>query len=130
MFQVTALYASLLSFYFIALTFWVVRGRWKFKVGLGSGESKELEKRIRVHGNFAEFIPLALILLALLEGQGKVEQLYLHIFGFALILSRVLHNIGLSASAGTSKGRVYGTGVMIILIVVMALLNILSSTLW
>ena len=62
--QITAIYASLLAIFYIVLSFRVARRRMRFQVGLGTGQNIELERAIRIHGNFGEYIPLALLLLA------------------------------------------------------------------
>ena len=61
---VTALYASLLALVFLGLSFNIIRLRRLLRVGVGDGGEKELSKAIRIHGNFSEYMPLALILLA------------------------------------------------------------------
>ena len=120
---ITAFYGSLLALLFIALSFNVIRLRFKLKVGVGDGGERSLTKAIRIHGNFAEYMPLALILLAGYELSGA-DSLWLHILGSVLFISRVLHAIGLSKSIGTSKARVLGTLVMFIVLFLLAIANI------
>jgi uncharacterized membrane protein YecN with MAPEG domain len=50
----TALYAALLALFYIVMSFKVVGKRRKYQVGIGSNGEMELERAIRVHGNFAE----------------------------------------------------------------------------
>jgi len=120
---ITAFYGSLLALLFIALSFNVIRLRFKLKVGVGDGGERSLTKAIRIHGNFAEYMPLALILLAGYELSGA-DSLWLHILGSVLFISRVLHAIGLSKSIGTSKARVLGTLAMFIVLLLLAITNI------
>jgi uncharacterized membrane protein YecN with MAPEG domain len=63
---------------------------------------------MRVQANFVEYVPLALLLLALLE-MGGLAKTWVWVFGSVLLVGRVLHAIGLSGSPGTSTGRFYGT---------------------
>ena len=51
---ITTLYAGILGVVLIALSFRVVQRRWRFKVGVGTGDNPELARAIRVHGNFIE----------------------------------------------------------------------------
>jgi uncharacterized protein len=104
---ITALYAGLLTILLIVLGVRVVLCRGASKLGLGEGDDSMLRKRVRVHGNAAENIPLALLLLLLLELIGTAPTV-LHGFGVVLVLARVLHASGLSRSAGYSFGRFYG----------------------
>lgn len=120
---ITAFYGSLLALCFIALSFNVIRLRFKLKVGLGDGGEEPLVKAIRAHGNFAEYIPLALILLAGFELSGT-DNLWLHILGSVLFLSRILHALGLSQSIGTSKPRAIGTLSMFSVLLILAIINI------
>ena len=120
---ITAFYASLLTLLFIALSINIIRLRFKLKVGLGDGGERPLIKATRIHGNFAEYIPLALILLASFELSGADSQ-WVHLFGGVLLLSRISHAIGLSKSIGTSMPRVIGTISMFIVLLVLSIVNI------
>ncbi|WP_226960715.1 MAPEG family protein [Thalassotalea sp. LPB0316] len=106
--DLTAFYGAILTLLYIALAINVIRMRFKHQVGLGDLGKIEVLKAIRIHGNFAEYIPLALLLMAFYEVNGGSEQ-WLHGFGIALIISRVLHAIGLSKSYKTSLPRAGGT---------------------
>lgn len=58
-----------------------------------------LRRKTRAHGNFIEYVPLALVLMAMLELSGGAP-LYLWIGGFALLTARMLHGIGQRFSDG------------------------------
>jgi uncharacterized membrane protein YecN with MAPEG domain len=62
----------------------------------------------RVQANFAEYVPLALVLLLLAE-LGAAPAAVLHGSALLLLASRLLHAWGLSRSPGRSFGRFYGT---------------------
>jgi uncharacterized membrane protein YecN with MAPEG domain len=106
MLKITGLYAAVLALFYVLLSARVIQLRFRDRVSLGAGESKELEKRIRIHGNFAEYVPFALLLIAILELQG-LPAWGLHAFGLTLIAGRLAHFYGLSQT-GRSKGRTYG----------------------
>lgn len=91
---VTALYAALCGFLVIALAANVVRYRLGKKVSLGDGGHKDVNRAIRAHGNTVEYIPLALILMALLEINGGGSTA-LHIYGIMLIVGRLLYAYGM-----------------------------------
>lgn len=92
---ITGLYAGILALIFMVLSVRVVMGRYKYKTSLGDGGHDELGLRVRVHGNFIEYVPLALILMAILDYQ-QVSVTLLHVLGIALIVGRVLHAIALT----------------------------------
>ncbi|HZH45981.1 MAG TPA: MAPEG family protein [Roseococcus sp.] len=94
---VTALYAALLALLFLALSVLVIRQRLEAKVALGLGKAEGLLRASRAHGNFAEYVPILLVLLLLLELGGSRPWL-LHALGAAILLGRVLHASGISRS--------------------------------
>ena len=121
--SITGLYASLLGLLFVGLAFNIIRLRLRFKVGIGDGGNEALEKAIRVHGNFAEYIPMALIMLGIYEINGA-NPMWLHILGAILFIGRVLHAIGLSKTSGVTKQRQIGMISLFIVLTVLAIENI------
>jgi uncharacterized membrane protein YecN with MAPEG domain len=107
-FAITSVYAALCGLLILLLAWRVVEVRGSAKIGLGDGGHEGLQRRIRVHANAIETIPITLILLALAEA-GGTPAWGLHLAGAALVVSRVLHAQGLSATAGRSFGRFWGT---------------------
>lgn len=105
---VTLLFASLLVLFKLVLLARVSMVRRSRNVGIGSGGDPLLQRRVRVHANFVEQVPVALLLMALLEMAG-LGRTWLWAFGALLLLGRLLHAAGLSRSAGYSSGRLLGT---------------------
>ncbi len=108
MIHITLLYAGLLGLLFLLLSFWVVKRRAQFKVMIGEGEAPELLAAIRTHGNFAEYVPLTLLLMALCELAGA-GGLWLHLGGGMLLAGRVLHAIGMQIPKAPNLPRLFGT---------------------
>lgn len=104
---ITAFYASLLAALLILLSVRVIAQRREARVEIGPGESKELLRRMRVHANFAEYVPFALVLLALAESL-KVPPPLLHLVGLLLLVGRGLHAYGLSQNPHILRLRVWG----------------------
>ncbi|QDH69467.1 MAPEG family protein [Marilutibacter alkalisoli] len=105
---VTLFFAALLALLNLVLMVRVSMVRRSSKIGIGSGDDRLLQRRIRVHANFIEQVPLALLLMALLELCG-LASIWLWALGAALLAGRILHAIGLSSSAGYSFGRFAGS---------------------
>jgi len=105
---ITALYAGLLGLLLLALAYWVVMQRARSEVELYDGGDERLGRAIRMHGNFIEYVPHALILMALVELNGAPGWL-VHVFGLALLVARLLHAYGLHQSSGRTQGRFWGT---------------------
>ncbi|HUO81602.1 MAG TPA: MAPEG family protein [Gammaproteobacteria bacterium] len=124
--HITSIYAALCGILMIALALRVTLARRRYRVGVGSGGEESLERAIRVHANFAEFVPLALILMLLAE-LGGVTGWLMHVFGITLVVSRLLHAWGLTRSGGESFGRMYGTLGTWALILVLAVLILLRQ---
>ncbi len=104
---ITALYAGLLAFVFVVLSFRTIGARRAAKVEIGDGSDLELLRRMRVHANFAEYVPIALTLMALAEAT-KANPLLLHAIGVTLLGGRVVHAYALSQSPHILSLRVAG----------------------
>ena len=104
---ITALYAGILGLMAVAIAFRCGMLRGRFDVSLGDGGHPELLLAIRRHGNFAEWVPLALILIGILELEGVTARA-IHALGAVLVLSRISHAVGLKADAMQSIGRLIG----------------------
>ena len=126
MLSITALYAGLLGLIFIILSYRVVGLRKSESIGIGDGGSDALQLACRVHGNFSEYVPIAVILLAALE-LNNWSALYIHALGASLVISRVLHAVGYSKTSGASFGRFVGVLLTWIVITALSGLNIYSS---
>ncbi len=95
---VTALYGSLNAILNIALANRVSNLRRRDKVGIGTGDSKDLELAVRIHANNAEFVPLAILMLLLAELCGG-SSLWLHVAGGLLLTARLSHAFGMPRPA-------------------------------
>ncbi len=104
---ITSFYAAILALLYVVLAALVIRQRFKHRVGLGTGTEPQLLQTVRMHGNFAEYVPFLLILVALLEVQ-QTPVWQLHLVAGLTLAGRVLHAIGLWHSSGTSLPRFLG----------------------
>jgi uncharacterized membrane protein YecN with MAPEG domain len=121
---ITAFYAGLLGVLMLVLAFRVVAVRRATAIGLGDGGNALLFSRIRIHGNAAEYVPLALLLMLMLEINGTSAG-WLHVLGLSLLIGRVAHAQGLSTSTGVSPGRLVGNVLTWSVILIAALKNVL-----
>ncbi|RRZ95874.1 MAPEG family protein [Erwinia sp. 198] len=95
--MVSALYVVLGALFIIKFSFDVVRLRRQYHVSHGDGGFYELQTAIRIHGNAVEYIPLALLLLVIMEMNGA-EMWMLHLTGLFFFLGRALHSYGMRTS--------------------------------
>src|SRR5690606_28136584 len=105
--EVTPAFAIPLALLAMGLVLRVVMLRRRYKVGIGSGEHRDLAKAVRAHANAMETIPLALVLMLIAELAGTNQTLLLA-GGSVLVVGRFLHAFGLSSHAGYSFGRFFG----------------------
>jgi len=115
---ITTFYAGIIGLLLLALSYHVVRNRWRAGVSLGAGEDRDLERAIRAHGNLIEYAPLILLLMALVETGGASPWL-IHGCGGLLVVSRVLHAAGLTGRRSVSPQRKWGVaGTWVVLLVI------------
>lgn len=107
MLTITPIYAAFLTFIFLFLSVRTLQQRRIAQVTLGNGEDKELIRRVRVHANFAEYVPIALIMAAFVEMQGA-HWILSHVVCFSLVIGRLSHAYGVSQSNENFKYRVFG----------------------
>ncbi len=88
-------YAAIFVFIFVLLAVQVIRLRQKYMVGIGAGGHVDLERASRVHANFAEYVPFAILLLGFMEMQRQSIWL-IHILAIALLVGRLVHAYGVS----------------------------------
>ena len=87
---VTPVYAGLLAFVYLYLTYSVMRLRQRKQLSVGDGGDPSFLRKMRAHGNFAEFVPIALLLMAMVELLG-VGAAVLHAIGGLLLAGRLTH---------------------------------------
>jgi len=114
MIPVTLLYAGLLGLLSVLLANQVLYVRLRPK----TMPAWKADATLRVQANFVENVPLALVLLYLVEVSG-VTPLAVHVFGCALVLFRVLHAWGMSRHEGANYSRLVGAQGTFLLLSVM-----------
>lgn len=118
--KIALLFAALHLLVLLVLLVPISRHRHRHRIGLGDGGDLALQRKIRVHANFIEHAPIALLMLALLELCG-LGAMWLWVFGAALLLGRAMHAAGLSRKPGYSFGRFWGTALTWGVLLAMAL---------
>ncbi len=103
----TGLYAALLGLLFVALSVRTLRLRRSLRIAVGDAGNAEMLRAMRVHANFAEYIPLALFLIYLSETQGA-NRILVHALCLALLIGRLSHSYGVSQSNENYRFRVAG----------------------
>ncbi len=105
--QVTPLYAALLSLLFLVLSFRTIGMRRQLQIGLGHKGDKQMIRRMRVHANFAEYVPLTLLLILMMELRGLPDW-SLHAAALSLLVGRIVHAYGVSQDKEDLRFRQVG----------------------
>ncbi|KAB1069877.1 glutathione S-transferase [Methylobacterium planeticum] len=98
----TAFYTGLFAMLYVGLSAWVVATRVNSDVLHGDGGNETLEKRIRAQGNFGEYVPFAVLLIALLEAGGSGHTLVQSLL-IVLLVARILHPFGMLAPKNSAQ---------------------------
>lgn len=126
MITATPIYAALLALLFIKLTLNVVKARRAARVAIGDGGNPALQRAIAVHNNFAQYVPLGLLLMLLVELQ-QAPLLFTHALGVALLIARAAHAYGVSQTHENFKIRKYSMLLTTGMLVVSALFLLANS---
>lgn len=118
----------MLSLLFLALSVRVIRSRRAGKVAIGAGGNRAVERAMRVHANFAEYVPLALLLMLIAEMSGYPRWI-VHVAGVSLLVGRILHAWGVSQEPEDFRWRTAGTGATFTVLGVLAAL-LLGAAVW
>jgi len=121
-YPLTLLTTSLLALIYLFLCINVVRYRRKAGVAIGVSDAS-LEQAFRAQANFAEYVPLALILFALLENAGASNFMMLGL-SVILITARILHAWGISGASPLGLGRTIGATATVLAILIMSIMGL------
>ncbi len=122
---VTPIYAVLLTALFLVLSYRVIAERRGNRFAYGNNDSPRIEAKIRAQANWAEYVPISLLLMLLAELQG-VSAAWLHATGLILLVGRVLHGYGMSFRPRVFWMRQVGLLLTVIAIPLAMVLNLLA----
>jgi uncharacterized membrane protein YecN with MAPEG domain len=105
--HVVLLYAALLAFVFVALSVRTLLMRRKLQIAIGDAGNQSMLRAIRAHSNFAEYVPLSLLLILFVEASGA-NPLFVHALGASVVAGRMSHAFGVSQIKEQYAFRVLG----------------------
>ncbi|HUY68790.1 MAG TPA: MAPEG family protein [Alphaproteobacteria bacterium] len=117
--QTTLIYAGLLGLLLVVLSFNVM-ANWVRVTGKGLATDREMRRAERILSSFVEYVPMALLLLALIELHGA-PPFVIHMLGGALVLARLLHAYGSNAIKGSGFLRFLGAQLTFLVLAVASL---------
>lgn len=106
---ITGFYLGILALLYVVLGLQVSRLRRGNRVVFGDGDNIKLRSAIRAHGNFAEYVPIIVLLAALLEMSG-LPAMRVHLLMGGLLLARLLHPLGMYVGPRSWQFQIYRVG--------------------
>jgi len=112
---ITFFYASILGLLLVGLANQVLYAR----VNAAKVPKWKPETTLRVQANFVENVPMALVLLYLLEVSGA-PHIWVHVLGTTLVIARAAHAWGLSTNPGATYARLFGAQMTFLLLSILS----------
>lgn len=116
--SITSAYLGLLALLYVVLGLQVSRLRRGNKVLFGDGGDIKLRSAIRAHGNFVEYVPIIVLMVAILEMSGTPAA-GVHLLMAALLVARLLHPLGMYVGPRTLQFQICRVGGILLTLLVM-----------
>ena len=116
-------FAAVFAVFFVLLLINVIRARRQHKLGIGARRNKSVERAMRVHTNFAEYVPFSFLLIVLLE-LNKTNAMLLFALCSMLLVGRLVHAFGVSMENERFIYRVSGMAMTFTVILIAAVANL------
>jgi len=126
--EITPIYAGILALFYVFLSARVIGLRRRLWISVGDKGNQQLLRRQRVHGNFAEYAPMCLILMIGLELMLAPVWL-VHGLGVMLLVGRVLHAYGIGREPESLTLRTIGMVLTFAALVIGGLASIIQAIL-
>jgi hypothetical protein len=123
---IVPIYAAIFAVMLVVLSIRVASMRGDVRIAIGDGGNIVLQRRIRVQGNFTEYVPMALLLFMFVELQGWPHWL-VHGLCLVLLAARLLHAFGIAQEPEDIRFRATGMATTALLFVVAAVLLLYSA---
>lgn len=107
--MISTFYAIAFGILFIALSVKTLRTRRRCQIAVGDGGNLEMLRAVRVHGNFTEYTPFALLLIFMLEFLWP-NAIVINALCITLLAGRLSHAWGVSEVQENFRFRVIGMG--------------------
>jgi uncharacterized protein len=116
--SITSAYLGILALLYLVLGLQVSRLRRGHRVLFGDGDNIKLRSAIRAHANFVEYVPLVVLMVAMLEMSG-LPAVQVHLLMGALLVARLLHPLGMYAGPRTLRFQICRVGGILLTLLVM-----------
>jgi uncharacterized membrane protein YecN with MAPEG domain len=116
--SITAFYLGILALLYAVLGLQVSRLRRGHRVLFGDGDNIKLRSAIRAHANFAEYVPIIVLMVVLLE-MSRLPPIGVHLLMAALLVSRLLHPLGMYVGPRTMQFQICRVGGIVLTVTVL-----------
>lgn len=123
---ITPLYAGLFGLLYVYLSRRLVILRNQHGGKMQERDHTEMTAAVRAHTNIVEYVPIALLMMLLVEIQ-DTSRWIVHALGLLLVLARILHLIGIHEPSGASPRRKVATKLTWLQIAAASALSLLAS---
>ncbi|EOX4807006.1 MAPEG family protein [Vibrio alginolyticus] len=120
--MITALYANILAILIIWLAVQVIKQRRLNQIAYADGGVEALQIARSAQSNATEYLPITLILMALLEFNSAYPT-WIHLTGIIFVIGRVIHAKGILKK--DLKKRIRGMQVTFLVILSLVVLNMI-----
>ena len=120
--MITALYANILAILIIWLAVQVIKQRRLNQIAYADGGVEALQIARSAQSNATEYIPITLILMAILEFNSAYPT-WIHLTGIIFVIGRVIHAKGILKK--DLKKRIRGMQVTFLVILSLVVLNMI-----
>ena len=124
---ITGFYLGILALLYLVLGLQVSRLRRGHRVVFGDGDNIKLRSAIRAHGNFTEYVPIIVLLVALLEISG-LPAMRVHLLMGGLLVARLLHPLGMYVGPRTMQFQICRVGGILLTWLVLLAAAIMALT--
>jgi uncharacterized protein len=114
--HITPFYSGIFGLFFVALSVRTLLLRRKFGIAIGNNNQPLLERASRVHSNFAEYVPMSLLLIYFLELK-MPSNVWINFICIALLIGRISHAYGVSQVQEKFIYRVIGIALTFMVII-------------
>ena len=118
---ITPIYAAVLGLVLLVLSGRVIAAVRAKGISLGDGGDGDNLALIRSQANFAEYVPMILILIGFAEAGGASDA-WIHGLGGTLTVGRIIHPLGMSPEAKPNPMRFVGTVSTLLVLLISAIL--------
>lgn len=121
--MITPIFAAFAACFLVYLSYRVIKIRKAHSISVGTAGDQALERAVRNHGNFIEYAPLTLLMLAMVEYVGLADWA-VWLLGLMFVASRLIHFAGFRSREAPGVFRVAGMALTFTTLISLAVISV------